>query len=115
MPDRVELNAGALRRMYVDERMTTAGIAGQLGCGATTVSRRLRTLGIPPRSRGPRREREGDAEATRRWSPQIAWVVGLIATDGNLARAGHRQSHRVVNGRPRRRNLPATMARSRIP
>ena len=90
MPDRVELDADALRRMYVDERMTTVGIAGQLGCGATTVSRRLRTLGIPPRSRGPRREREGDAEATRRWSAQIAWVVGLIATDGNLTGAGHR-------------------------
>jgi len=90
MPDRVDLDADALRRRYVDERMTTAGIAGQLGCGATTVSRRLRTQGILPRSRGPRREREGDAEATRRWSAQIAWVVGLIATDGNLTGAGHR-------------------------
>jgi hypothetical protein len=88
----VEIDVEALRRMYVDERMTTADIAVRLGCGTSTVGRQLRRLGIQPRVRGPRLDldRSGCIQGTPRWSAPIAWVVGLIATDGNLASAGHR-------------------------
>jgi hypothetical protein len=89
---RVGLGADALRRMYLDERMTMARVAALLGCGITTVNRRLRRLGIRSRRRGPSNSRGGGCcgEVPPHWSAQTAWVVGLIATDGNLARGGHR-------------------------
>jgi hypothetical protein len=75
--------------MYVRERLTTADIAARLGCGTTTVNRRLRKLGIRLRRRGPGHGSARDNVAPE-WSAEIAWVVGLIATDGNLAGTGHR-------------------------
>ncbi len=59
--------------------------AAQLGCGATTILRRLRLFGIPVRPRGPSPHRETSGLA---WSPAVAYAVGLIATDGNLSRDG---------------------------
>jgi hypothetical protein len=88
----VDLDVDTLCRMYIDERITTAAIAAHLGCGTTTVNRRLRTLGIRLRGRGPclGRDLSGREAAVPRWSAQVAWLVGLIATDGNLASAGYR-------------------------
>jgi hypothetical protein len=85
----VRIDAAALRRMYVDQRMTTTEIAARLECGSTTVTPRLREIGIPRRSRGPSSspDRRGPAGHPE-WSPDIAWVVGLIAPDGNLAGTG---------------------------
>jgi hypothetical protein len=75
----------------VKERLTTAQIARHLGCGANTVARRLRGLGVRVRPRGPNLERNNDGPGVNgpRWTPDLAWVVGLMATDGNLARVGH--------------------------
>jgi hypothetical protein len=73
--------------MYVDERLTTEAIAARLGCGASTVARRLRRLGIPVRPRGPQAA-VWSMNVPPAWSPELAWVVGLIATDGNLANNG---------------------------
>ena len=82
-----------LRRLYVDERLTTGEVAARLGCGATTVARRLRRFGISARPRGPspgHAFERGTATPYRRthWSPETAYVVGLIATDGNLSGNG---------------------------
>ena len=54
-----------------------------MGCSATTVRRRLRARSVPIRSRGPHR---GELAST--WTPERAYAVGLIATDGNLSRNG---------------------------
>lgn len=74
-----------LTRLYVDERLTTGQIAQRLGCTATTILRRLRRFGIAPRPRGPRRRRETSSIS---WSRELAYSVGLIATDGNLSQDG---------------------------
>lgn len=93
VPSYVPIDAELLRRLYVDERLTTTEVAARLACGATTVGRRLRQFGIPARHRGPSPgfgfERGTAAPYHRtQWSPETAYVVGLIATDGNLSRNG---------------------------
>jgi hypothetical protein len=52
------------------------------------VRRQLLRFGIPARRRGPApgRFRRMGGEAFGGWSADIAYVVGLIATDGNLGR-----------------------------
>ena len=89
----VVIDPEVLRRLYVDERLTTDEVAARLGCGATTVARRLREFGIQARPRGPfpgyAFERSTAAPYRRtQWSPETAYVVGLIATDGNLSGNG---------------------------
>ena len=85
------LSAVTLRRLYVDEQLTMAELAGRYACSASTVRRRLREWTIPPRPRGPKTSHRGvhGAEGEIRWSAEVAWIVGLMASDGNLARAGH--------------------------
>jgi hypothetical protein len=92
-PSCVPIEAETLRRLYVDERLTTMKVAVRLACGATTVGRRLRQFGIPARPRGPSPGYAFDRGTAvpyhrSQWSPETAYVVGLIATDGNLSRNG---------------------------
>lgn len=61
-------------------------IAAQLGCGETTVRRALLRCAIVSRRRGPQWKRQSYAATSRPWTPELAYVVGLIATDGNLGR-----------------------------
>jgi hypothetical protein len=89
-PSWVAIDPVVLRRLYVDEGLVAEEIARRCGCAATTVFRRLRAAGIKARPRGPTPGRS-DARHAREtrpliWTPQIAWIVGLIATDGNLSR-----------------------------
>lgn len=81
--------------MYVDERLTAEQIATRLGCTGTTVLRRLRRLGIAVRGRGPLVE---DRASWPVWTPELAYVVGLIATDGNLSPDGR---HLAIPSRDR--------------
>jgi hypothetical protein len=80
---RVAIGAETLRRLYVEERLTADAIAARLGCAGNTILRRLREFRIDARPRGP---------ATRNfaseWTPEVAYTVGLIATDGCLSRDG---------------------------
>jgi hypothetical protein len=79
VPDtRVAIDAETLGHLYIDERLTIEAIAALLACSASTVGRRLRTLAIPTRQRGPDPARRGiPAPRAPAWSPEIAWVVGL--------------------------------------
>ena len=74
--------------MYVEQLRTTDEIARHFGCSETTVLRHLRRFEIPVRRRGPCIQRIGlrDGAAPLEWSAELAYVVGLIATDGNLGR-----------------------------
>lgn len=86
-PSYVPVNAELLKRLYVDERLTAADISARLGCSPITILRRLRRFGILARPRGPLHQAKtlnGDIN----WSPNLAWAVGLIATDGNLSGDG---------------------------
>ena len=80
----VPVDAECLRRLYLDERLTIVQIARMLRCGGTTILRRLRRFGIPARPRGPV---PGYRSATEpiEWTADVAYAVGLIATDGNLS------------------------------
>ena len=96
---RLSLDADELRHLYVGQRLTTTGIASQIGCASTTVLRRLREFGIPVRPRGPESGALVDPEtyaARTTWSPAIAYAVGIITTDGCLARDGR---HLVVSSK----------------
>jgi hypothetical protein len=86
------VSASALRRWYLDDRLTIEQIAERLGCGATTVARRLRGASIAVRRRRPAVRNESNRRRipslAEPWPPELAWAVGLIATDGNLSRDG---------------------------
>jgi len=86
-PACVLIGPAILRRMYVTERRSSEAIAVDFRCSATTVLRHLRRFEIPIRPRGPYVD---PARAHRltplTWSAKVAYVVGLIATDGNLGR-----------------------------
>ena len=92
-PTWIPIDNEALRRWYVDEQLTIDEIASRLRCSPMTIARRLRAGGMPIRRRGPNPARiKGRHPSVRppiTWAPALAWVVGLIATDGNLSRHRH--------------------------
>ncbi len=78
-----------LRRLYFDERMTQEEIAVKLGCGATTIKRRMIDLGIEIRARGPEPGGNIDFRYNNpEWTPALAYIVGTITADGNLSPDG---------------------------
>jgi hypothetical protein len=89
---RLPLDAEILRSMYVDKRLTTEEIATRLGCGVSTVGRRLHEFGIETRPRGPDPGGPRLLDSVPRWSAETAGLVGVIATDGNLANTGRTMS-----------------------
>jgi len=87
----VPIDEECLRRLYVDEGLTAEKVAERLGCAAITVFRRLRRFGIQARPRGPvPRSGVGGPRQRPVWSAEMAYAVGLMATDGNLTK-GRRQ------------------------
>jgi|RhiMethySRZTD1v2_1073278.scaffolds.fasta_scaffold01353_15 winged helix-turn-helix DNA-binding protein len=82
---REAVSARQLRELYLEQGLTIAQIAGRLGLAATTIRRRLRELTIPARPRGPRASTSSTRDPVV-WTPDLAYVVGLIATDGNLSK-----------------------------
>lgn len=92
-PRYVAVERENLKRLYADERLTTIEIAARLGCGPTTIRRRLQRFGIGTRHRGPdpvrwRARRDLGEDTVPRWTAAIAYAVGLLATDGNLRQDG---------------------------
>jgi hypothetical protein len=84
---RAAIPESALRELYVDRGRTLEQVADHFSMAPITVRRRLRDLGIPARPRGPRCD-DVPGRCGAAWSPDVAYVVGLIATDGNLSRDG---------------------------
>src|SRR5689334_15041053 len=86
----VWLDAITLRRLYVDDLRSMIDIAARVGCGPSTVRRQLLRFGIPTRARGPAPApiRGAAGSVFNGWSTNTAYVVGLLATDGNLGRKG---------------------------
>jgi hypothetical protein len=77
------IEADELKQLYLDERLTIEEIAGHFNCSTSTISRRLDELGVHKRPPGSDLHRE---EFSCEWSADLAYVVGLIATDGNLSK-----------------------------
>jgi hypothetical protein len=82
---RLPIDPAVLKRLYIDERLSTAEIATKLGYAGATILRRLHQFAIDVRPRGPI-SRGGVGCIDINWSPDIAYAVGLMATDGNLSR-----------------------------
>jgi hypothetical protein len=74
-----------LRELYFAHGLTIAQVAARFGVAPTTISRRLADLGIHARRRGPI-ARPPLAFGPLEWTADLAYAVGLIATDGNLSR-----------------------------
>ena len=71
-----------LRQLYALEGLSAADIGTKLGCSGATILRRLRQFGVDVRPTGPLPYRWAKGID---WSPEIAYALGLMATDGNLA------------------------------
>ena len=82
---RAAISGPELHELYVTQALTIAQVAARFGLAATTISRRLRELGINARPRGPVATSSFD-RGSLAWTPDLAYLVGLIATDGNLSR-----------------------------
>lgn len=85
---RAAIPEGPLRELYVQQRRTLAQVANEFGTAPITVRRRLRDLGIPARPRGPIPAwwTSTGPRTQPLWTADLGWIVGLIATDGNLSR-----------------------------
>ena len=79
---RAALTETELQDLYVVQKLTIEQIAARLGLAPTTISRRFADLGIRARRRGPIAAAEGRQWL---WTADLAYAVGLIATDGCLA------------------------------
>jgi hypothetical protein len=82
---RAAISEERLRALYVTQALTIEQVAQLLGLAATTISRRLRELGINARPRGPLASSSND-QGPLIWTADIAYAIGLIATDGNLSK-----------------------------
>lgn len=80
-----------IKDLYVAQGRTMAELARHFAVSSTTMSRRFRDLGIQARRRGPVPARTTFTAAIE-WTPELAYAVGLIATDGNLSRKPGRVS-----------------------
>ena len=89
-PARIAIDPAVLRHLYVEERLSAVDVAARLGCSTATVARWLRELGQSMRRRGPQprsRLSIGETGAIA-WTADVAYAVGVIATDGCLVRDG---------------------------
>jgi len=85
------INADQLRQLYVEEQLTSTGVATRFRCSSTTVLRALRQFGIRARAPGPLPRRRAHP-ARLGWTAELAYAVGLTATDGNLSSDGRHMS-----------------------
>ncbi len=86
MAERIDLPQDELRRLYIDRGLSSTQIAEIFGCNPVTVRARLRDYGIPLRPRGWHKlvRRVPDSILESWPSSEMAYIVGLIASDGNL-------------------------------
>src|SRR5947207_15908972 len=113
-PHCVFIAAVTLRRLYIDGMMTTVQVARRFNCSPSTVRRQLLRFGIPARRRGPAPGRVHVARGApfAGWSADVAYVVGLIATDGNLGRK--RAAISIVSSCPPRSNRTAVVTATAV-
>ena len=89
MPRKISISPQILEKLYYEERLTQAEIADVLGCSATTIARRMREYGLPTsRDHEEYWKRVPDKGIRCHWTPEIAYAVGLIVTDGSLSLDG---------------------------
>lgn len=75
-----------LEQLYLEQGLSVWAIGDMLGCHAQTICNRLREYGIPSRSTGPVPAYVLDENILSRWTPELAYVVGLVCSDGCLSK-----------------------------
>ncbi len=86
---RAAITEAQLFDLYDTQELTIDDVAAALGVAPTTIVRRFRDLGIRARPRGPVPTCRSSTTPIE-WTPDLAYVVGVIATDGNLSKKrGH--------------------------
>src|SRR5436309_15725029 len=93
-----DIDAETLRRLYLEDRLPMTEVAKRLGCSSVTVARRLRLHDIASRPRGTIPLHRTISAPQSGWSADLAWAIGLIATDGNLSPDGR---HLMVRSKDR--------------
>ncbi len=83
---RTEIPRDELYHLYVELEMSAKVIAACLGCAKPTVLRRLRAYHIPIRPSSRPWAQHVPPEVYASWSADLAWAVGLFASDGGLHR-----------------------------
>jgi len=86
---RVAITSEQLCDLYLVKGLTIEQVAARFGLASITISRRMRDLDIKARRRGPAPSTHGRCSSTTNgfeWSSELAYAVGLIATDGCLGR-----------------------------
>lgn len=73
-----------LEQLYIQENRTTPEIAEIYGCATSVIYRRMQEHGISVRPGGWDKVKRIVPDERLQWSPEFAYVVGLIASDGNL-------------------------------
>lgn len=73
-----------LRYLYNELGLPLRKVAQLYGRSATDISNKLRTAGMDRRTAAEARTSHYNATFFREWSPAMAWVLGLIYTDGWL-------------------------------
>ena len=88
---RVNIPADELRRLYWDQNLSPDEIAVFYHCSPETILHRIHDAGIPLKPTGWRQMRRYVPDSVlNAWpSPELAYVVGLVASDGNLRGAGN--------------------------
>ena len=81
---RLDIPKAELERLYVHERRPAPEVAGIMGCECSSIYVYLRLHGIPIRPGGWDKVKHIVPVERLEWSSAFAYVVGLIASDGNL-------------------------------
>lgn len=80
----IDIPKTELERLYIQENRTAPEIAELYGCATSVVYRRMQEHGVPVRPNGWDKVKRIVPDERLQWSPEFAYVVGLIASDGNL-------------------------------
>nr|MBA3532667.1 hypothetical protein [Ardenticatenales bacterium] len=82
----IDIPKEELYRLYVELEMSAPAIAEIYGCAASVVYRRMQEHGIEVRPNGWDKVKQIIPSKQLEWSPEFAYVIGLLASDGNLRR-----------------------------
>lgn len=85
--DPTNLTSEHLEFLYHELRLPTDVIGELIGRSSTLVRLRMRELGIERRNVGEARTGRYNVNFFKQWSPEMAWVTGLLFTDGCMHRS----------------------------
>lgn len=82
-PRKVEVDFDTLHRLYVVKGLSLDNVGKLIGLTGTNVRNRLIEHGIPTR---PNKKYTCNKNFFDDWSPEMAWVLGLLFADGNITK-----------------------------